>query len=118
MKYGKAGKKKFTSVQCTGMFKTSKKGLYVGSTTDEYFDKFVEKVKEAKKSERGVTFFLWRNDPDKSEAAFTLYMDENKPFKKKGRKIEEDDGDQSEETSPSELDEDDDEEPEGDPFDD
>lgn len=117
MPYGKGSrsKKEYTSVQCTGLFKTQKKGLYVGSVTDEYFEKFVEKVKEAKKKERGVTFFLWRNDPDKGgDAAFTLYMDVDKPFKKKGKRIEEDD--EQESTSPGE--DDDDEEPEGDPFDD
>ena len=111
-KYKGKGKKEYTSVQCTGLFKSSgKKGLYVGSTSGEYFDKFVEKVKEAKKKEKGVVFFLWRNDPDKSEAAFTLYMDVDSG-QKKGRKIEEDDDFESKEDPEEDV------EPEGDPFDD
>ena len=109
---GGSKKKEYTSVQCTGLFKTKKKGLYVGSTTDEYFDKFVEKVKEAKKKGKGVAFFLWRNDPDKSDTPYTLYMDVNTD-QPKGRKIEEDDDDFESKEDPEE-----DVEPEGDPFDD
>jgi len=113
-KFKGKGKKEYTSVQLTGLFKTQKKGLYVGSSTGEYFDKAVAKIKEAIKAKKGVTFFLWRNDPDKSEAAFTLYMDLDN-MQKKGKKIEDGDldSDEGDEREPEEEPEE-----ESDPFDD
>ena len=72
------GGKKFTSAKLTGLFKTKTRGLAVGGVEGEYLDALIEKIKDAKKKDRGLTFFLWRNEPDEDkpkQAPFSLSVD-------------------------------------------
>lgn len=107
----KRGKKKGTSLRLTGLFKTKKRGLFVGSVDadSDQMSGLIDKIKAAKADEKGLVCFLWRNDPDEEGPAYTLSMDvsqddyEGRPKKK--RKPVEDDDDESDEDE--EKDEDD-----------
>lgn len=99
---GKGGKKKGTSVRLTGMFKTKRRGLYVGSVTE--IDEMKSRIKTAIAEDKGLVFFLWKND-DEDGPAYTLSMDVSQDedgYKKKSgkpkRKPVEDDEDESAET--------------------
>lgn len=96
--YGKPKKKKGTSIRLTGLFKAQKKrGLAVGSVSE--LEEMVDMVKKARAEEKGLVFFLWRNekdeDEDKKQPDYTLYMDINKDEddRPKRRSIKDDDDD-------------------------
>ena len=85
-------KSKFTSVRLTGLFKTQKRGLCVGTIQDETIDKMIEKIKEAKKAGKELTVFLWVNDKkDKpNQPYFTVSLDVARPKPQRGRAIDPD----------------------------
>lgn len=77
--YDKRKKKSGSSIRLTGMFKSKKRGLAVGSITD--LDELIALVKKARAEEQGLVFFLWRNDiedDEKKQPDYTLYADVNK----------------------------------------
>jgi len=88
-------KKKGTSVRLTGLFKTKRRGLFVGSVTE--LDDMKSKIKQAIADEKGLVFFLWRNDPEEEGPAYTLSMDvsqdEDRPKKKQRPEPEDEDED-------------------------
>lgn len=97
MAYGKPAAKKQTSVRLTGLFKTKKPGLYVGSTRAEDLSALIEKIKEAKSKGVGLTFFLWKNEPGKGPL-YSLNTDLEQPREQRTarparRPIEPDDDD-------------------------
>lgn len=104
-------KKKGTSVRLTGMFKTKRRGLWVGSVTE--IDEMKSKIKTAIAEDKGLVFFLWKNE-DEDGPAYTLSMDvsqdEDRPKgktygKPKRKPVEDDDEDQDEESEEKDDDE-------------
>ena len=96
-------KKKGTSVRLTGLFKTKRRGLWVGSVTE--LDPMKDKIRKAIADEKGLVFFLWKNE-DEDGPAYTLSMDvssdedrpKGKPYGKPKRKpVEDDDEDEDDE---------------------
>ena len=78
------GKKKFTSVRLTGLFKTKKPGLFVGSVALKDLGDLIAKIKEAREKELGLTFFAWKNDPERYKGegtppALNLTVDVERP---------------------------------------
>jgi len=69
------GRSNSTMFRLTGLFKASKPGMYVGSMRATDLGGLVEKVKSAKAKERGLTFFIFRNDPDRKGPALSLLVD-------------------------------------------
>ena len=65
-------KKKGTSVRLTGLFKTKRRGLFVGSVTE--LDPMKDKIRKAIAEDKGLVFFLWRNE-DEEGPAYTISMD-------------------------------------------
>lgn len=63
MAYGNRGRSKGTSLRITGLFKTKRPNLFIGTAQD--LKPLVEKIKEAMAQKKGLTFFLWKNDPGK-----------------------------------------------------
>lgn len=91
-------KSRNTSVRLTGLFRSKRPGLFVGGARDQAFADLIAKVKEAKAAGRGITFFLWRNDPTKSKnpngPPFSLSVDvEMERSKQPARKAIEPDDD-------------------------
>lgn len=109
-------KKKGMSVRLTGLFKTKRRGLWVGSVTE--LDAMKSKIKTAIAEDKGLVFFLWKND-DEDGPAYTISMDvsqdedrpKGKSYGRPKRKPVEDDDD-----SDSDVDESDEEESEDVPF--
>lgn len=99
-KYSK-GKSKRTSVRLTGLFKTKRKGMYVGSIDN--MDDLIGKIKEAKKADKGLVIFSFRNeDAEEGQPLFTMYADvqnEQGSGPKKRKPIEDDDEDSDDEDS-------------------
>lgn len=87
-----SGAKKYTSVRLTGLFKTKKRGLCVGTIQKETIDKLIEKIKEAKKQDREMTVFLWVNDKkdEENQPYFTVSMDVARDAPARGKVIEAD----------------------------
>lgn len=85
-------KSKFTSVRLTGLFKTRKRGLCVGTVNAEAIDKLIEKIKEAKKQNKELTVFLWVNDKkdEENQPYFTISVDVAQPRPERGKAIEDD----------------------------
>lgn len=72
--YGKPKKKQGTSVRLTGLFKTKKRGLFVGSVDEK--EAMTDVVKQAIQQNKGIVFFLWRNnEAEEGAPLYTLYMD-------------------------------------------
>src|SRR5258705_4228101 len=102
-------KKKGTSVRLTGMFKTKRRGLWVGSVTE--LEEMKGKIGTAIAEDKGLVFFLWKNE-DEDGPAYTLSMDvsqdedrpKGKPFKKR-KPAEDEDDEQDEETEEKDDDE-------------
>jgi hypothetical protein len=93
--YGKPKKKQGTSVRLTGLFKTQKRGLFVGSVDEK--DEMTNVLKAAIKQEKGVVFFLWKNnEAEEGAPLYTLYMDvsQDAGSKPKRRVIEDDPDDE------------------------
>ena len=88
--------KKYTSVRLTGLFKTKKRGLCVGTINDEAIDKLIEKIKEAKKQKKELTVFLWAFSPQEGKPVpehpplFTISVDLAQPPPSRGAAIEPD----------------------------
>jgi len=84
--------KKFTSVRLTGLFKTQKRGLCVGTIQPETIAKMIEKIKEAKKDDKELVLFLWVNDKkdEENQPYFTVSMDVSRPKPQRGRAIDPD----------------------------
>ena len=62
------GKSKGSSTRLTGLFATKRKGLFVGTARPEDIANLIEKIKEAKAAGKGLTFFVWKNDPGRGPA--------------------------------------------------
>lgn len=99
---GKRGSKKPNSgVRLTGLFATKRRGLYTGSVAagSEQLDGLIAKIKEAKASNKGLSFFLWKSTFEEGPP-FSINVDiqQDKPQgnKKFNRKPIEDDDDQDE----------------------
>jgi len=107
-KFRGKSKKKGTSLRLTGLFKTKRRGLWVGSVTE--LDEMKAKFKAALAEDKGLVFFLWKNE-DEDGPAYTISMDvqqdDDRPRGKKRRPEPEDDDSDSE----PESDEDSDDEP-------
>src|SRR5688572_14487388 len=112
----KRGNSKNKSARITGLFRSKRKGLYVGTARPEDIEKLVEKIKAAMRAKKGLTLFLWKND-DADGPAFSLSADvaQDFPGGKKRRPIDEDDEDDEREPAAKD-DDDEDEAEEDDPF--
>ena len=112
------GSSEFTKV--TGLFRSKKKkGLYLGSTDAERLDGLIEKIKEARKAKKQLTFFVWKSKYEDGPV-FNLTVDvaQEQTGKSRSRPIVNDDADEVEETEEPEAEEADDEPEEAaDPFD-
>jgi hypothetical protein len=104
-KFRGKGKKKGTSLRLTGMFKSKRRGLAVGSVDagSDQMAGLIDKIKAAKADDKGLVWFLWRNEEEEGPA-FTLSVDvsqdEDRPKKKRRPEPDEDDdeGDEDEDT--------------------
>lgn len=68
------GKSKGTSTGLTGLFKTKRRGLYVGSVQD--FGELITKIKKARADSKELVFFLWKQDePEEGQPVFRLSVD-------------------------------------------
>ena len=61
-----------TSVRVTGLFKTKRPGMMIGTARAEDIDKLIEKIKEARGAKKGLTFMLFKNDRGDGPAASLL----------------------------------------------
>jgi hypothetical protein len=81
--------------------------MYVGSVDD--MDDLIGKIKEAKKQDRGLVIFSFRNeDADEGQPLFTMYADvqqEKGSGPKKRKPIEDDEEDEDGEDEPETDDE-------------
>lgn len=68
-KAGGAKKSAFDNTKITGLWKTKRDGLFVGTVNDLEF--IIALVKKARAAGKGITFFLWQNDQD-DFAAYNL----------------------------------------------
>jgi len=96
MAYGNrqgGGKPQGSSVRLTGLFKTKRNGLYVGSLNAEKIEELVVLIKKALKTEKDLTVFLWKSKYDDGPK-FSVNMDlaQDRPQGgKRRRPIQEDD---------------------------
>jgi hypothetical protein len=68
----------------TGLFAAKKRGLFVGST--EEMEPVKDVVKRALAEEKGLVFFLWRNqDAEEGQPPYTLYMDVSQDMESKSQ---------------------------------
>ena len=103
MAYGNKGYKNKGAgkgVRLTGLFKTKRNGLYVGSVNEEKIAELVQLIKKATKEEKEIVLFLWKSKYDDGPK-FTLQADLQNDYKPKGgarrgRPIEDDDDDDAE----------------------
>ena len=72
---------KFADGRLTGLFKSKKQGLWVGTARPEDVERLISKIKEAVKAKRGLTFFLWKNDSEGGGPVFSLNCDVAQEFK-------------------------------------
>lgn len=88
----RGSKSKFTSVRLTGLFKTKKRGLCVGTINEEAIDKLIVKIKEAKQQHKDMTLFLWVNDKkdEENQPYFTASVDVTQDRPAPGKKIDDD----------------------------
>ena len=110
------GNSNFTKV--TGLFRSKKKkGLYLGSTDEERLGALIDKIKEAKKVGKQVTFFLWKSTYDDGPV-FNLTVDLAQDRKEGSRRpIKNDDFDEPDAEEAEATEEPEDDEAEADPFD-
>lgn len=97
MAYGnrRGGKPQGSSVRLTGLFKTKRNGLYVGSINGEKIEELVALIKKALKQEKDITLFLWKSKYDDGPR-FSVNMDlaQDRPQGgKRRRPIQDDDED-------------------------
>lgn len=98
------GKKKGLGVRLTGLFKSQgRKGLYTGSIKADDLGELIGLIKKAKSEEKGVVFFLWKNDEIESpkDPIFTLKANVSEPYERKKRievanDFDDEDGDEPE----------------------
>lgn len=94
------GKKKYTSVRLTGLFSTKKPGLYVGNARPEEIEQLIKKCEAALDADKGLTFFLFKNQDRDNDMAFSLSADVQSDIKsrknKRSERIDEDDEEQDE----------------------
>lgn len=82
-----------SNTRITGLFRTKRKGLYIGGAKDEQLKILIEKIKAAKEEGKGLTFFLWKN-ADEDGPPFTLNVDvDNSDSRSSKREIEDEDDD-------------------------
>lgn len=91
------GKPKGSGVRLTGLFKTKRQGLYVGSVNEEKLQELIALIKKAKGEDKEITVFLWKSKFQEGPL-FSLNMDiaQDKPkggFQKR-RPIEDDPDDE------------------------
>ena len=102
------GKKKGQGVRLTGLFRSREnKKLCTGSIQADNLSELIALIKKAKSEEKGIVFFLWKNDEVEGpkDPVFTLKANISQPYEKK-KKIEVadfDDDDDSEETEGDSL---------------
>ena len=75
-----------TSIRVTGLFKTKKPGMMIGTARPEDVEQLIEKIKEARKAEKGLTFFLFRNDRGDGPAA-SLLVDVEQPRREQRKDV-------------------------------
>lgn len=66
-----------SDTRLTGLFKTKRQGLFVGSAKAEQLEALIKKIKEAKTAGKGLAFFLWKNTFGDGPA-FSLNVDVEK----------------------------------------
>ena len=83
----KAGKKKGQGVRLTGLFKSREnKKLCTGSIQADNLGELIALIKKAKGEEKGIVFFLWKNDVESpKDPLFTLKANISQPYEKKKR---------------------------------
>ena len=97
------GKSDRSDSRLTGLFKTKRRGLYVGGTNDETLDALVKKIKAAKAEGKQLTFFLWKSKFDEGPV-FSLNVDvEQDRQARSSRKPIEPDDDEFEESESDDL---------------
>jgi hypothetical protein len=75
------------------MFRSKRKGLYIGGAKEEQLQLLIDKIKAAKADGRGLTFFLWKNE-DEQGPPFSLNVDvDNSDERNARKKVENDDDD-------------------------
>jgi hypothetical protein len=65
MPYPRRSSANKTSVRLTGLFKTKRPNLFIGTSSPESTRALIDKLKEAVIAKKNLTFFLWKNDPGK-----------------------------------------------------
>ena len=68
----RGGRTERTSVRVTGLFKTKKPGMMIGTARPEDIENLIEKIKEARAAKKGLTFMLFKNDRGDGPAASLL----------------------------------------------
>lgn len=95
------GKKGGKGVRLTGLFKSqSHKGLYTGSIKADDLGELISVIKKAKAEEKGIVFFLWKNDEVESskDPIFTLKANVSEPYERKKQIEVADDDDDDDDT--------------------
>jgi hypothetical protein len=65
----KSAGKNYDNTKITGLWKTKRPGLFVGTANE--LEEIIALVKKARAAGKGITFFLWKNDQD-DYAAYNL----------------------------------------------
>jgi len=88
-----AAGKNYDNTKITGLWKTKRPGLFVGTANE--LDDIISLVKKARAAGKGITFFLWKNDQD-DYAAYNLVANvaqdnpNQKPIEDEEEQVEED----------------------------
>jgi len=98
MKRNDFGKRDRSDSRITGLFKTKRRGLYVGGTNAETFQSLVDKIKAAKSEGKQLTFFLWKSKfEDGPVFSLNVDLEQDRNERPKRKPIEDDDDDDFEE---------------------
>lgn len=103
------GKGKKKGVRLTGLFRTKRKGLYVGKVrADEELSALKKLIKKAEAEGSDLTMFVWKNK-DEDGPAFTLVADiaQDAEGGKRRKRRDEDDEDEDQDEEDDEDGEDD-----------
>jgi len=103
----------YSSVRLSGLFRTKRKGMYVGNVKPDQMEELQAIMNGKKAQKNGLVLFLFKADGD-NRIAFTIFADAAKPYEgaKKRRPIEDDNEDSDNEDSREEESEEEEEEEE------
>lgn len=78
------------SVRLTGLFKTKRPGLFVGTCRAEDLKQLIAKIKAAKEEDKGLTFFVWKNQGEGPTLSLSVDVEQERPARTSRKPIEED----------------------------